>query len=257
MWWLLSPHIKELRDELGLEPHSAGSYFDVMDRMPTLAALSPSFYPRPRDYGRNIHMTGYWFLDEEDYTPPAELVDFLEVGDAPIYIGFGSMVNDNPHETAKLVLNALQETGQRAVLLTGWEGIAAENVLDDVMVVQDVPHHWLFPRMSAIIHHGGAGTTGAALRAGKPQIVVPHVADQFFWGKQTASTGLGTTPIPRRALSKETLHQAIRTVTYDMPMRERAQTMGERIRGEDGTGEAIQIIERIVTQTKQLSERNE
>lgn len=250
MWWLLSPYIKELRTELELEPHSAGSYFETMDRAPTLAAFSASFYPRPRDYGHNIHITGYWFLDDASYEPPQALVDFLDVGDPPVYIGFGSMVDNDPLETANLVLKALQKSQQRAVLLTNWRGIESKHIPDDIFIAEDIPHAWLFPRMGAVVHHGGAGTVGAALRAGVPQIVVPHVADQFFWSKHVAELGLGYTPIPRKSLSVSTLVQAIRTTIYDMPMRERAQRMGQRIRAEDGTGNAIQVIERIVEQTR-------
>jgi sterol 3beta-glucosyltransferase len=250
MWWLLSPTIKQLREELDLDEHSAGSYFDVMDRMPTLSAFSPSFYPRPRDYGRNVHITGYWFLDDESYAPEQAVVDFLDVGDAPIYIGFGSMVNNNPSETAQIVLEALQETGQRGVLLTAWGGMQAEDVPDDVLVVDDVSHPWLFPHMSAVIHHGGAGTTGNALRAGVPQIIIPHVADQFFWGKHVAEKGLGYEPIPRKAMNVHDLVQAIRTVTYDMPMRDRAKQMGQRVRAEKGTQVAIGVLERLVAEFK-------
>jgi len=246
MWWLVRPYVNQVREENDLDAYNAGAIFKALDQLPTMGAISPSFYPRPKDYADNIIMTGYWFLDDPDYVPPTELVDFLDVGDKPIYIGFGSMSGDDPHAVAQVVLDALEKSGQRGLLLTGWGGMAAEDVPDDVFVVNDVPFDWLFPRMSAVIHHGGAGTTASALRAGVPQLVLPFIADQPFWGRQVAEQGLGVPPIPRKELTRNELTHAIRTLTYDMPMRQRAHEMGEKIRAEDGTGKAIAYIEEIL-----------
>ncbi len=134
----------------------------------------------------------------------------MQAGPPPIYIGFGSMSSRKPEETAQLILRALAQTGQRAVLLSGWNGLQAEVLPENVFLVQSVPHDWLFARVNAVVHHGGAGTTAAGLRAGVPSIIIPFFADQPFWGERVAALGVGPKPIPRKKLTAEKLLRRLR-----------------------------------------------
>lgn len=214
----------------------------VTPSYPTLYGFSPSVVPKPSDW-QNTHVTGYWFLDTEpDWEPPPALMDFLQGGAPPIYIGFGSMVSLNPEETADLVLQALAKTKQRAILLSGWSGLEKDNLPDTVCLLDSIPHAWLFPRVAAVVHHGGAGTTAAGLRAGVPAIIIPFFGDQDFWGQQVAALRVGTAPIPRKQLTAERLAQAIQTAVTDQKMRQRATDLGARIRAEDGVANAIATI---------------
>ncbi|MFC6659857.1 glycosyltransferase [Deinococcus multiflagellatus] len=138
--------------------------------------MSPSVVPRPSDWPAHAHLTGAWFLPQGPWTPPADLEAFLAAGPAPVSIGFGSMGLRDPADTTALVLDALAQTGQRAVLLSGWGGLAAGDLPDHVFAASPLPHSWLFPRVSAVVHHGGAGTTAAGLRAGVPSVITPFLA---------------------------------------------------------------------------------
>lgn len=212
------------------------------DKVPVLYAFSEVLMRRPRDWADHVHVTGYWFLDQpKAYTPPPELVRFLEAGPKPIYIGFGSMVDRTPDETSHLVVDALEKTGQRCILSQGWSGLANTRNSDRVLSIGSVPHDWLFPKMSAVVHHGGAGTTAAAMRAGVPAVVVPFFADQHFWASRVERAGLGPKPVPKHKLNADRLARALSEVVTNQKMRIRAQTAGEVIRGEDGLARALQI----------------
>jgi UDP:flavonoid glycosyltransferase YjiC (YdhE family) len=187
-----------------------------------------------------MRVTGYWFLDRPtDWQPPSDLADFLVSGPPPIYVGFGSMGNRSPEETAEMVVGALARSKQRGILLSGWRGLAYPACSDDIYFVNDVPHDWLLPRVSAVVHQGGVGTTHFGLRAGRPSIIVPYIADQYFWGQRIALLGAGPPPIPRKTLSAEELAEAIRTATTDAGMRRRAADIGHQIQGERGVENAI------------------
>jgi len=221
------------------------NYFKRYRSILTLYGFSPSVVSKPPDWGNHIEVSGYWFLnDAADWQPPNELIDFLEAGSPPVYVGFGSMTNRNPEETTDIVLKALARTKQRGLLLTGWGGLKKSDLPDNVFKIESAPHEWLFPRMAAIVHHGGAGTTGASLRAGIPTIVVPFFFDQPFWGQRVADLGVGPQPIPRKKLSVERLTAAITTAVTDKKMQERAAALGERIRAEDGVARAVEFINR-------------
>jgi sterol 3beta-glucosyltransferase len=208
-----------------------------------LYGFSPRVIPRPPDWSANHHISGYWFLDDPDYRPSAELVAFLESGPPPVYVGFGSMHDRDAAGLTDLVLKALDRAGQRGVLHTGWGALERVWRSDRVFPVESVPHEWLFPRMAAIIHHGGAGTTGAALRAGVPSLVVPFAADQPFWGRRTAELGAGPRPIARKRLTVERLTDALRAAVADADMRQRAGALGRQIQTEDGVARAVELFE--------------
>jgi sterol 3beta-glucosyltransferase len=220
-----------------------GSYNSpILHEYPTLYGFSSSVIPQPADW-HNTQVTGYWFLDEAaDWTPPTAITNFLDSGAPPVYIGFGSMGSRKPQETADLVLAALARTGQRGILQSGWGGLSQDNLPDTVCMVDSVPHSWLFPRVAAVVHHGGAGTTAAGLRAGVPSIVIPFFGDQLFWGQRVEKLGAGTAPIPRQQLTVERLAQAIHRAVTDPVMRQNAANLGVRIQTEDGIANAVRVI---------------
>jgi UDP:flavonoid glycosyltransferase YjiC (YdhE family) len=233
------------REVLHLPPAPlSGPFNNARGRqLPVLYGFSSTVIPRPADWDGNTHVTGYWFLDSPaDWTPLPALSAFLEDGPPPVYVGFGSMSSRQPEETADLVLRALAETGQRAVMLTGWAGLRKDNLPDSIHMVDAVPHDWLFPRVAAVVHHGGVGTTAAGLRAGVPSILVPFFADQPFWAGRVRALGVGPDAIPRRELTAGRLAQALHTAVADEALRRRAAEVGALIRAEDGVGRAVALI---------------
>ena len=219
---------------------------NVIKNLPILYGFSPSVIPQPPDWSGEKKITGYWFLDsEEEWKPQPGFVEFLETGSKPVYIGFGSMSNRNPQETAKVVLDAIRMSQQRAVILSGWSGLQVKEMPDSVYVLDSVPHSWLFTQVAAVVHHGGAGTTAAGFRAGVPTVIIPFFGDQPFWGSRVAALGVGPRPIPRKKLTSERLSQAIRYAVTDDEIRQRASNLGASIRSEDGVASAIEIIQQL------------
>ena len=211
-----------------------------------LYGYSPALLPRPKDVGAGHHVTGYWFLDHDGgWTPPPGLAEFLDAGPPPVAIGFGSMSSRDAEATTRLALAAAERSGQRVVLLAGWGGMSSADLPATAFLIDAVPHSWLFPRCSLAVHHGGAGTTGAALRAGVPSVVVPFSADQPFWGWLLSSKGLGASCGSRRRLTAAKLARAISTTLSDQAVVKRTAEMGHRVRQEDGVREAVAVLERI------------
>ena len=245
VWLWYSPFVNDFRRQLGLSAYTFARFYRALRSTPMLSAYSPSIIPHPADWPDNVHVTGYFFLDTQaDWQPSSELKAFLEAGDPPVYIGFGSMAGRNPEQLAKLILEALAKSGQRGLLLTGWGGLRTELVPDNVFVVDAAPHNWLFPRMSAVVHHGGAGTTAEGLRAGVPTVIIPFVLDQPFWGARVKALGLGPDPIPQKNLTADRLSNAIRIAVTDSNMKQHANSYGAAIRAENGIGNAMKIIKR-------------
>lgn len=211
--------------------------------VPVLYGYSTHVLPRPGDWDALTYVTGYWFVDPPaDWQAPTALTAFLRDGPPPVYVGFGSMSHRNPEETTHLVLKALALSGQRGVLASGWGGLRQSELPDTVYMTSSVPHSWLFRQMSAVVHHGGAGTTAAGLRAGVPSIIVPFFGDQPFWGRRVAALGVGPAPIPKRQLTAERLADAIKQAISDKEMRRRAAAIGEALRAEDGVANAVALV---------------
>ncbi len=249
LWASLRSLMNKARQEvLDLPPFPPlGPPVAFFEKTVTLTGYSPRVIPPAPDWGGNINVTGYWFLDAlPDWEPPAALVDFLEAGPPPLCIGFGSMSDGDAEQATGVVRQALEASGQRAVLLTGWGALAPSRRSDRVYVAESVPHDWLYPRCAGVVHHGGAGTTAAALRAGVPALAVPFAGDQFLWGRRLLALGVGPRPIPRWKLGADNLAAALRTMADDRGMRERAAQLGEAIRAEDGVGRAVQIVQSLV-----------
>jgi len=210
---------------------------------PVLYGFSPLVIPKPYDWGNNIHITGYWLLEhEDDWEPPSELVEFIKSGTKPIYVGFGSMSSRKPEETTDIVLNAISKTKQRAIMLSGWGGLQKVNLPDNVFMVDLIPISWLFPRVVAAIHHGGAGTTAECFKAGIPSVVIPFFGDQFFWGRHVADLGVGPESIPRKKLTIDRLTRAINDVMEDQKIHQNAVELGIKIRKENGIADAVAVI---------------
>ena len=240
------------RELLNLPSAPLAGMFDskIFRSGPVLYGFSPSVLPRPSDWEENVHVTGYWFAGEPDAWEPApELLDFLEDGPAPVYVGFGSMSSEKPAETMRLILDALGTHNWRLIVHSGWAGLESASLPENVLVVGSVPHSWLFPRVSAIVHHGGAGTTAAAFRAGVPSVGVPFHGDQPFWADLTYKLGVGTKPISRRKLTAGGLATAIQRALEDEQLRQRAAELGNRVSMEDGITRAVEIISMAVPKT--------
>ncbi|MFO7630963.1 MAG: glycosyltransferase [Caldilinea sp.] len=209
-----------------------------------LYPYSPAVAPMPADWGAHSVATGYWFLERSDeWQPPSDLTTFLENGPPPVYIGFGSMPSEDAPAKTQIILEALRLSGQRGVVATGWGGLTTSGFSDQVYTLEAAPHDWLFPRMAAVVHHGGAGTTAAGLRAGAPTVICTFLGDQPFWGRRNPALGVGPAPILQKKLSAEKLVEALNTVTRDTAMQLRAKSLGEELRREDGIGRAVALIE--------------
>lgn len=212
---------------------------------PTLYAYSPHVLPVPPDWdARHVLVSGYWFLDEAPtWSMPDDLRTFVQSGDRPIYIGFGSMPGLDPQALARAVVEALALAGRRGLLATGGGAIAPEgSTASHVRFIHSAPHDELFKHVDAVLHHGGAGTTGAGLRAGLPTIICPFFGDQPFWGRRVADLGVGPGPLDRKRLTPGILAEAFKA-TESTGIRGRAAALGEAIRGEAGVANAIRFVE--------------
>jgi UDP:flavonoid glycosyltransferase YjiC (YdhE family) len=239
------------KSRLNLPPHPlAGPYREMrrVQRIPTLLAYSPSVLPRPTDWPSWNHVVGYWFLDPPPgWAPPSALRRFMDAGPPPVYIGFGSMGQGKADWLARIAREALERCGQRGIVLSHQARSVTGERGDSVFCVRSVPHAWLFPRLAAAVHHGGAGTTGASLRAGVPTVLVPFGVDQPFWAQIVHRLGAGPVAIPHKDLTPATLAGAIDTAIRDRTMRDRVADLGRQIRAEDGVGCAVDIVERLST----------
>lgn len=257
-WQLYRGHINRFRRRvLGMAQLSFWGPMDVIRQAGTirLYAFSPLVVPRPADWPAATVITGYWLLPSPpNWSPPPRLQAFLDAGPAPVYVGFGSMFGRDPVGTSALVLRALALSGQRGVLARGWGGLDQAAQLPETMfLIDEAPHDWLFPQMATIVHHGGAGTTGAGLRAGVPTVVVPHVFDQAFWAERVAALRVGPQPIPRQQFTAEHLAAAITEAVGNPQLRATAGAVGVQIRAEYGVANAVDQIHRALGHTAQAT----
>lgn len=241
VWSFFFPHIRAFRRGLGLsDPPRRFRWPED----PVINGFSPRVVPRPPDWPSHVHVTGYWTLNEAGWQPPEPLRRFLEAGPPPVFIGFGSMIAPDPAALARTLLKAVALSGQRAVIGQGWAGLPGAVLPQQVFMVEYTPYEWLFPRMAGVVHHGGSGTTGFALRSGVPSMVVPFGADQPYWGERTRLLGCGPGPLPFKTLTAERLASALQRLTADSAMQARAREFGEQLSAEDGIGAALERIER-------------
>ncbi|KAK4157822.1 glycosyltransferase [Chaetomidium leptoderma] len=205
-------------------------------RIPATYCWSPALTPKPADWMPEITVSGFYFLNlESNYNPEPELAAFLAAGPPPVYIGFGSIVVDEPDALTKTIFDAVIKSGVRALVSKGWGGIGGDSagIPEGIFMLGNCPHDWLFKRVSAVVHHGGAGTTAAGILAGKPTVVVPFFGDQIFWGSMIAKAGAGPAPIPYKKLGAENLADAIQ-FALQPDTQARAQELGTKIKQEKG-----------------------
>ncbi len=247
VWKVMAPAYQDVvRPGLGLDAYpDPGPLSAIPSRHLRLLGYSPILVPPDPSWPETVQVTGPWVLPAAaEYKPSPELATFLLSGPKPIYVGFGSMTNIDAGALAITVARVASRTGRRFVLATGWGGLRSEDIAEcpHIHVVQHVPHDWLLPLMAAAIHHGGAGTTIAAARAGIPSIVVPVFGDQPFWASRLHRLGAAPPAIARNQLTEAQLQKALRAV-YTPAMRQAAQVLGERLRLEAGVETAISTLE--------------
>jgi UDP:flavonoid glycosyltransferase YjiC (YdhE family) len=234
------------RETLGLAPVTLVDGAALLEdhEVPFTYLWPASLVPKPADWGPHIDLTNFIFHDQAHaYQPPGALLDFLAAGEAPIYVGFGSVRVDDPGAVTRTIFSALDKAGARAILSNGWAHLGGEAPPPNVFVIGDSPHDWLFPRCRAVCHHGGAGTTAAGLRAGLPTVVVPSFGDQFFWGQVVAEAGAGPQPIPMAQLDDVTLAEAFAACRQPL-LQERARALGARLAEIDGVSRVVQSVYR-------------
>lgn len=246
VWQMFRREVNRWRQQaLGLPAQRLLGRMDLQ-RVPVLNAFSRHVVPPPADWPDTVHTTGYWFSEEDQaWQPPEPLVRFLSAGSAPVFIGFGSMPVRDRAQTLTLLLEAVRHSGQRAILHAGWAGLDAASLPQEVYPIAYAPYGWLFPRVAAVVHHGGAGTTGAGLRAGVPGLVVPFLFDQFFWGQRLHALGVGPRPLPFKKLAAPALAEAIDRMVTGRDLQRRAVVLGEKVRAEQGLRRAVTLLEEV------------
>ncbi|XP_050242542.1 sterol 3-beta-glucosyltransferase UGT80A2-like isoform X1 [Quercus robur] len=245
IWLGIRDMINEFRKkQLKLRPvtYLSGSYSSPPD-IPYGYIWSPHLVPKPKDWGPNIDVVGFCFLDlASNYQPPDSLVEWLAAGKKPIYIGFGSLPVEEPEKMTKIIVEALEITGQRGIINKGWGGLGnLAEPKDFVLLLDSCPHDWLFPRCIAVVHHGGAGTTAAGLKAACPTAIVPFFGDQPFWGERVHARGVGPAPIPIDEFSREKLVDAINFM-LDPEVKKRAVEVADAMKNEDGVTGAVKAF---------------
>jgi UDP:flavonoid glycosyltransferase YjiC (YdhE family) len=241
-WQGLGDVVNAWRDSIDLAPvpFSEGPGLATTLKVPFTYCWSPSLVPKPDDWSENIDVCGFFYRDAPNYTPDQDLDEFLRAGPPPIYIGFGSIVIDNPAEATKTILSAVKATGVRAIVSRGWSKLGSDDAVGsrDIFYLGDCPHEWLFQHVAAVIHHGGAGTTACGLLNGRPSCVIPFFGDQFFWGSRIHASGAGPAPIPFKRLDQHNLADAIRFCLTPEAL-EAAQKIAGRMSGEAGVRRAV------------------
>jgi len=248
-WQVFSAKLRSFLQNKGGKS-TGNAYRKLLDgSIPVICGYSPQVIPGPPDLGSHVRITGYWFLEPtSDWQPDPALVAFIQAGDRPVFAGFGSMGNPTrQQETTSIIVQAARAAGRRVILVGGWSDLGAGQAgAQDVFATRSVPFDWLFPQMAAIVHHGGAGTTSLALRAGVPNVVVPHFADNHFWARRVHDLGAGPAPIPRKQLTVEKLAAALSQAVTDEGMQVKARRLGKNIQAEDGISAAVEEIRRIM-----------
>lgn len=239
---MLGPALNRERARLGLPP--VRTFHDAYAPQHRLLAADPELCPLPEDLRGRCAQIAAITPTGDDAVPP-DVESFLRAGPAPLYVGFGSMMDRDAMRTTRVLLDAIQAAGVRTIIARGWGELGQAELPPSCLIVGALPHSALFPRMAAIVHHGGAGTTAAASRAGVPQVIVPHIADQFYFGHRVMTLGLGPTPIPRSRLTVRRFAAALQLAMTHAPMRQRAREMAEQLSVRHGLEETAAFLERL------------
>lgn len=241
LWRAFRPAVNAARAEVcALPPRRA-----MWNTHPMLYGISPSLVPQPVDWPDNARVCGQWTLPSaQEWQAPSALNEFLAAGEAPLYVGFGSMTGFDTERLWTAVIDGV--AGRRALLHPGWSGLGTQGLPANFHVVGDTPHDWLFARCALVVHHGGSGTSHSAARAGRPSVVVPFAGDQPFWADRLAQAGVAPPAVAGARLRAHDLAHAI-DFASQRQVQERAQALGQRMRTEDGLAQAVRAIERLVT----------
>ncbi|KAE9049457.1 Sterol 3-beta-glucosyltransferase [Phytophthora rubi] len=237
------------RDKLGLRKilKGDGGRDILLDlAIPHAFMWSPRLVPKPDDWGKIYDVIGTVTLEgpSSSYTPSPELEAFLGDDAGPIFVGFGSMIIQDPKGVTKMIIEAAEQAGVRVLIQSSWSDMAGDlTIPENIFFLGSCPHDWLMPRVSAVVHHGGAGTTAAGLLAGKPTFIVPFFGDQPFWGRAVLDAGVGVEPCPISQLTTEKLGVAFEALESPQ-LRVRAIAMRDLMRKEDGAGEAVKSFYR-------------
>ena len=243
-WSLCRAALNRWRLKMGMS--RIDDYFQHMHERndPTIYGFSPSVLPTPMDWPSNHRVTGYWFLEPASgWQPPRELIQFLKSGPPPVYVGFGSMDIQDSARMTRLVVDALDASGQRGVLASGWGGLQSEALPETIFPIREIPHSWLFPQMAALVHHGGMGTTAAGLRAGIPAVIIPLGGDQPFWADRLQRLGVGIHSASFFKTSAARLAADISRALSDPFLCARAVVLGKKICTEHGVDRAVGLIQ--------------
>ncbi|GAB3742169.1 glycosyltransferase [Nocardiopsis nanhaiensis] len=236
------------RERLGLGRPNRDSPPDLPDghREPLLHAFSRHLLPGGVGYPPDVRTTGFWFAPpDQDWEPSSELAAFLDGGEAPVFIGFSSTPTKDPAASWRMLTGAVRRVGARAVIATGWGGIAPESAHENILAIGQAPHEHLFPHCAAVVHHGGAGTTGVALTSGRPQVICPFWGDQPFWAQRARATGVASPPVRGQDMTEESLAAAIGRAVSDEEMADTAELIGARVREEEGVVGAVHFLEEV------------
>ncbi|MFJ8061576.1 glycosyltransferase [Streptomyces sp. NPDC096142] len=235
--------VPELRTRLGLPRSRPGAALRTRERQdwPVHHGFSPLIVPRPADWRTGLTVAGYWWPYDGDARLPPELDDFIDAGPPPVFVGLGSATVPDPQRLSAEIVRALRLAGLRGVIQRGWGGLAANG--DDVLTVGEVPHAALFPRMAAVVHHCGAGTTAAGLRAGVPAVPVPIQFDEGFWAARLVALGVAPRTVPLRGLTAASLSAALVRAVREPGRAERARDLGARVRAEDGYAPVLAALD--------------
>ena len=249
IWQGLGDLINKFRVKtLGLEPASTlwapGQIFRL--KVPYTYLWSPGLVPKPADWGPEVDVVGYVFLDlASSFEPPEGLTKFLDAGAPPVYIGFGSIVVDDADNFTSLIFEAIKKAGVRALVAKGWGNLGDQvDPPDNIYMLGNTPHDWLFPRVSAVVHHGGAGSTAASLKCGRPTLIVPFFGDQPFWGARVAKFGAGPEPIPYKHLTADKLAEGIKACLQPDTLAKAAEIAANIEAEGDGAVNAVKSFHR-------------
>ncbi|HEX4221743.1 MAG TPA: glycosyltransferase [Pseudonocardiaceae bacterium] len=238
------PQINDLRRDLGLPPTTVRAIHREQHerRWPILHGFSQHVVPRPSDWRPGLELTGYWWPHpQSSWTPPDDLLDFLAAGPPPVYFGYGTGGIGQGERLAELTVAAARKAGVRAVV----SGLDVHG--DDVISVGNASFEWLFPRMAALVHHGGAGTTAIGIRAGVPAVTTPVIVDQHFWGRRLVQLGVSPDSIRYKDLSVDRLAVAIQDVLHDPSYRAGTRALSTKITAEDGAAPVIDLVDRLAS----------
>ncbi len=247
LWQLFGAAIQRWRTtRLGLRRLPGSTPWFHNRQEPVIYGFSEHVVPRPVDWGSEVAITGWWLPQWPGYQPPDPLRRFVEAGDPPVYIGFGSMPVRDSAGLTRTVVEGVRLAGVRAVLNAGWAGLGGR-LPPEILGIAETPFDWLFPRVAAVVHHGGSGTVGFGLTRGRPTQIVPFGFDQFFWGERIRALGIGPAPLPIHRLNASRLADSLVRVTRDHRLRERAEILGAQLHAEDGPATAAERIEALAS----------